>query len=79
MVKTVQVPGETVVVEKEVEVVRPIEVAVETIKEVRRVVEGVPTRCWTMPEFGEAPQLAQLSEAGKLPRRRTPSARRSPW
>ena len=64
VVKTVQVPGETVVVEKEVEVVKTVEVAVETIKEVVRVVE-VPTML--LPEFGEAPQLAQLVSAGKLP------------
>ena len=64
VVKTVQVPGETVVVEKEVEVVKTIEVPVETIKEVVKVVE-VPTTL--LPEFGEAPQLAQLVAAGKLP------------
>ncbi len=64
VVKTVEVPGETVVVEKEVEIIRTVEVPVEKIKEVVKVVE-VPTTL--LPEFGEAPELAQLVAAGKLP------------
>ena len=63
VVKTVEVPGETVVIEKEVEVVKTIEVPVETIKEVVKVVE-VPVAL--LPEFGEAPSLAQLVAAGKI-------------
>jgi peptide/nickel transport system substrate-binding protein len=64
VVKIVEVPGETVVVEKEVEVLRTVEVAVESIKEVVKVVEIHKT---LLPDFGEAPQLAQLVAAGKLP------------
>ena len=64
VVKIVEVPGETVVVEKQVEVVRTVEVPVETIREVVRVVE-IATNL--LPEFGEAPELAQLVQAGKLP------------
>ena len=64
VVKTVEVPGETVIVEKEVQVIKTVEVPVETIREVVKVVE-VPTTL--LPEFGEAPQLAQLVAAGKLP------------
>ena len=78
VIKEVQVPGETVVVtqevvkevpvevvvERQVEVVKTVEVPVETIKEVVKVVE-VPTTL--LPEFGEAPELAQLVAAGKLP------------
>jgi peptide/nickel transport system substrate-binding protein len=63
VVKTVQMPGETVLVEKEIEVVKTIEVPVETIKEVVKIVE-VPTML--LPEFGEAPMLAQLAAAGKI-------------
>ena len=64
VVKTVEVPGETVVVEKEVEVIKTVEVPVETIKEVVKVVE-IPVAL--LPDFGEAPQLAQLVAAGQLP------------
>jgi len=55
VVKTVEVPGETVIKE----VIKTVEV----IKEV--VVETAPMTA--MVEFGEAPQLAQLVAAGKLP------------
>ena len=63
-----EVPVEVVVTQevvKEVEVVmeKVVEVPVETIKEVVKVVE-VPTML--LPEFGEAPSLAQLVAAGKI-------------
>ena len=64
VVRIVEVPGKTVVVEKQVEVVRTVEVPVERIVEVVRVVEIEKS---LLPEFGEAPELAQLVLAGKLP------------
>jgi len=74
VIKEVKVPGETVVVTKEVIKEVPVEVVVtkevqvivpvETIREVVKVVE-IPTTL--LPEFGEAPALAQLVAAGKLP------------
>ena len=94
VIKTVEVPGETVVVEKEViktvevpgetmikEVTKVVEVPVEVTvtKEVTKVVE-VPVEVIVTKEvvkivevqkefakFGEAPALAQLVAAGKLP------------
>ena len=82
VIKEVQVPGETVVVTKEVvkevpvevvvtkEVVKevPVEVVVEVPKEVvREVVRIVEVEKPTIVRYGEAPQLAQLVSAGKLP------------
>ncbi len=77
VVKEVMVPGETVVVEKEVIKEVPVEVTVE--REVTKVVE-VPVDVIVEKEvvkivevfkeflkFGEAPALAQLVAAGKLP------------
>ncbi len=81
VIKEVKVPGETVVVTKEVVKEVPVEVVVtkeviipgetvivevpkEVIKEVVKVVEIEKA---LLPEFGEAPQLAQLVAAGKLP------------
>ena len=82
VIKEVQVPGETVVVTKEVvkevpvevvvtkEVVKevPVEVVVEVPKEVvREVVRIVEVEKPSIAQYGEAPQLAQLVAAGKLP------------
>jgi peptide/nickel transport system substrate-binding protein len=63
VVKIVEVPGETVVVEKQVEVVKTVEVPVDKIREVVKIVEIVTS---LLPEFGEAPALAQLVQAGKI-------------
>ena len=54
VIKEVKIPGETVIVE----------VPKEVIKEVVKVVEIEKA---LLPEFGEAPKLAQLVAAGKLP------------
>jgi len=86
VVRTVEVPGETVVVEKEVVVVKevPVEVVVvkEVIKEVevevvvekevvkeivREVIKIVEVERPVITQYGEAPALAQLVAAGKLP------------
>ena len=82
VIKEVMVPGETVVVTKEVvkevpvevvvtkEVVKevPVEVVVEVPKEVvREVVRIVEVEKPTVVEYNEAPGLAQLVAAGKLP------------
>ena len=81
VIREVQVPGETVVVEKEVVKEVPVEVVVE--KEVVKEVEVIKERIVEVPgatvveikevpvatfaSFGEAPQLQQLAQAGKLP------------
>jgi peptide/nickel transport system substrate-binding protein len=62
VVKEVMVPGETIVVEKEV--IRTVEVPKEIVREVIKVVEVERP---AIRQFGEAPQLAQLVAAGKLP------------
>ena len=82
VIKEVQVPGETVVVTKEVVKEVPVEVVVtkEVVKEVevekivevpkevvREVVRIVEVEKPTIVRYGEAPQLAQLVAAGKLP------------
>ena len=80
VIKEVMVPGETVVVTKEVvkevpvevvvtkEVVKEVEKIVEVPKEVvREVVRIVEVERPSIARYGEAPQLAQLVAAGKLP------------
>jgi peptide/nickel transport system substrate-binding protein len=62
VVKEVMVPGETIVVEKEV--IRTVEVPKEIVREVIKVVEVEKPR---ITSYGEAPELAQLVAAGKLP------------
>ena len=62
VVKEVMVPGETIVVEKEV--IRTVEVPKEIVREVIKVVEVEKPR---IISYGEAPELAQLVAAGKLP------------
>ena len=69
----IEVPGETIIIEKEVIVEVPVEVVVEreVIKEIR--VPGVTVMVEKIIEvmapktFGEAPMLAQLVQAGQLP------------
>ena len=80
VIREVMVPGQTVVVTKEVVKEVPVEVVVtkEVVKEVEKIVEVpkevvreviriVEVEKPTVVEYNEAPQLAQLVAAGKLP------------
>jgi len=68
VVKIVEVPGETVVVEKEVEVIKTVVEEVEKIREVVKIVEVIKeVEVAAKMSYSEAPLLAQFVQIGQLP------------